>query len=320
MVKISIIVPSYNNEKYISECIESALVQTFTDFELIIVEGGSKDNSLKIIQKYAEMDSRIRIIVHPDNLGVSKARNDGILASKGEFIAILDSDDVMLKTRIEELYSEISKDPNYGLAHSDVYVTDENGAIIGKIIGREKYSKGNICGEVLKRRGCHIGYPMFRKKCLIQVGLYDENLRGGEDYDLYTRMTQYFPIAYVQKPLILYRRHGSNASSKLQLMVSHYKRYLDKTFEWDKENIYWGIKPQAYAHYFIDKMNLDFSENKKRFLVNFPERLTNFIIEDPYFFLRSIFPFFAILFLRINSIVRKKIALFCHMNYVQIGW
>jgi len=320
MVKISIIVPSYNNEKFLPECIESVLIQTFTDFELIIVEGGSKDNSLKIIQKYAEIDNRIRVIVHPNNLGVSKARNDGILASKGEFIAILDSDDVMLTTRIEELYSEISKDPNYGLAHSDVYVIDENGVINGKIIGREQYSRGHICGEVLKRRGCHIGYPIFRKKCLIQAGLYDENLRGGEDYDLYTRITQCFPVAYVQKPLILYRRHGSNASSKLQLMVGHYKKYLDKIFECDKEKIYGRIKPEAYAHYYIDKMNLDFFENKRKFIMNFPEKLMKFTIMDPVFFLRSIFPFLAILFLRIDSKARKKIASIFHKEYVQIGW
>jgi glycosyltransferase involved in cell wall biosynthesis len=320
MVKISIIIPSYNNEKFLPECIESVLVQTFTDFELIIVEGGSKDNSIKIIQKYVEMDNRIHVIIHPYNMGVSKARNDGILASKGEFIAIFDSDDVMLPTRVEELYSEISKDPNYGLAHSDVYVIDEHGAINGKIIGKEQYSKGHICGEVLKRRGCHIGYPIFRKKCLIQTGLYDENLRGGEDYDLYTRITQCFPVAYVQKPLIFYRRHGSNASSKLHLMVSHYKKYLDKTYEYDKENFYGRIKPEAYAHYYIDKMNLDFFENKRNFIVNFPEKLLNFFIKDPMFFLRSIFPFFAIFSLRIDSIARKKIASFFHREYVQIGW
>ena len=320
MVKISIVIPSYNNEKFLSECIESALVQTFTDFELIIVEGGSKDNSLNIIQKYAEMDTRIRVIVHPFNMGVSKARNDGILASKGEFIAILDSDDIMLPSRLEELYTEISKDPSYGLAHSDVCVVDENGIIIGKIIGKKHFSMGNICGEVLKRRGCHIGYPMFRKNCLIQAGLYDENLRGGEDYDLYTRITQCFPVAYVQKPLIFYRRHGTNASSKLQLMVRHYKKYLDKTFGCDKKGIYVGVKPEAYAHYYIDKMNLDFFESKKKFIFNFPKKIINFMIQDPEFFVRSIFPVLTVCLLRIDKIIRKKVASLFHLKYVQVGW
>ncbi|HPP77916.1 glycosyltransferase [Methanospirillum sp.] len=320
MVKISIIVPSYNNAKFLSECIESALTQTFDDFELIIVEGGSSDNSLEIIKEYAKKDDRIRVIIHPQNLGVSRARNDGILASSGDFIAILDSDDIMLPTRIEELYNEISKNSNYGLVHSDVYVINEIGEIQGKIIGKEHLSKGYICGEVLRRRGCHIGYPMFRKTSLLDVGLYDESLRGGEDYDLYTRITQYYPVAYVQKPLILYRRHGSNTSSKLHLMVNDYKRYLDKTFENDKGNMYTKIMHEAYVHYYLDKMNLDFLEDKKKFLLRFVQNILNFIKKQPTLFFKLLYPFCTIFSIRICSIIRKKIAFLCKVKYVQIGW
>ncbi len=127
------------------------LNQTFTDFELIIVEGGSKDNSMQIIQKYADKDPRIRVLVHTSNKGVSKARNDGIKASMGEYVAILDSDDVMLSTRIEELYFEFLKDPELGLVHSDVYVLMKR-FNKRKIIGKQKilriYSWGVCVAEV----------------------------------------------------------------------------------------------------------------------------------------------------------------------------
>jgi glycosyltransferase involved in cell wall biosynthesis len=320
MVEISIIIPSYNNEKYLSECIESVLNQTFTDFELIIVEGGSKDNSMQIIQKYADKDPRIRVLVHTSNKGVSKARNDGIKASMGEYVAILDSDDVMLSTRIEELYFEFLKDPEPGLVHSDVYVIDENGTIKGKIIGNKKYSEGFIHGEVLRRRGCHIGYPMFRKKCLFTVGLYDETLRGGEDYDLYNRITRLYPVGYVKKPLIFYRRHGTNASSKLELMVDHYKKYLDKTFNNDCESCDDTILYQAYAHYYVDKMNLEVHKKTIPFLIQFPKKIAFMFASNPIYIIRLVFPILTTLFLRSITTIQKKLALFFHKEYIQIGW
>ncbi|MDI9633133.1 MAG: glycosyltransferase [Methanolinea sp.] len=320
MVKVSVVIPSYNNARFLPECIESALNQTFSDIELIIVDDGSCDNSMDIIRKYASKDPRIRVIIHDKNYGVSKTTNDGILASLGEFITLLASDDVMLPTRIEELYNEILKNPDYGLVHSDIYVIDEKGVIQGKIIGKEKYSKGWICGEVLWRRGCHIGYPLFRKSVLFEVGLYDESLRGGEDYDLYTRITQNYPIGYVQKPLILYRRHSSNASRNLRLMVNDYKHYLDKTFKNDSCNIYWKIKPFAYSHYYVDLLYCIFMEGKKHYILKLIKKIFHFIIRNPTTIINNIIPFFTILFLRIEKIVKKKITKIVFRQYIQVGW
>ncbi|NLV27536.1 MAG: glycosyltransferase [Methanomicrobiales archaeon] len=318
--KISVIIPSYNNARFLGEAIKSIINQTYPNLEIIIVEGNSSDSSLEIVNGYAKKDSRIVVIVQDRNYGVSKARNDGILASTGKYVAILDSDDVMLPGRIDELYQEIIKNDNYGLVHSDVFVINETGRIIGKIIGKEQYSKGYIRGEVLRRRGCHIGYPMFRKKFLDKVGYYDESLRGGEDYDLYSRITYEYPVAYVRKPLILYRRHCSNASSKLNLMVSHYKKYLDKTFENDAKLAYSSIKNEAYAHYYIDKINLEFQDDKRSFLINVIPGLLHSLQKDRITVFNMIFPVLRILIYRINTIIRKKIAVYTNTIYTQVGW
>lgn len=315
MEKISIIIPSFNNAKYLPEAIESCINQTYQNIEIMIVEGGSTDNSLDIISGYAEKELRLKVLIHTDNKGVSKARNDGIIASSGEFIAILDSDDLMAPTRLEELYVEICKDSAYGLVHSDVMVINSVGMPLGQITGLERYSKGNICGEVLRRRGCHIGYPMIRRSCLEISGLYDEDLRGGEDYDLYTRLTRSYSVAYVQRPLYLYRRHGSNASAKLSLMVDHYKQYLDKTFNNDTEGVYTDIKDEAYAHYYVDLMNLEYTRNKVNFFCSFLPKGTLFCVKNRY-----CVPLIRTLGMRLRAIMEKKIARVCGREFVQVGW
>ena len=103
--KISVIVPVFNTEKYISECIDSILAQTFTDWELILVDDGSKDNSGKICDEYATKDSRVRVL-HQPNGGVTSARSNGVKNAKGEWITFVDADDTLpvdaLKMMIEK--------------------------------------------------------------------------------------------------------------------------------------------------------------------------------------------------------------------------
>ena len=109
MPKISVIVPVYKVEPYLHECVDSILAQTFTDFELILVDDGSSDNCGKICDEYAAKDSRIRVI-HQENRGVSAARNAALDAAKGEFIAFIDSDDVVNVYYLEVLLSGMDED------------------------------------------------------------------------------------------------------------------------------------------------------------------------------------------------------------------
>ena len=102
---ISVIVPVYNVEKYLADCVESILQQTFRDFELILIDDGSKDRSGEICDAFAETDDRI-VVVHQDNQGQSKTRNYGVLISKGEYIVFVDSDDLIFPHYLETLYKE----------------------------------------------------------------------------------------------------------------------------------------------------------------------------------------------------------------------
>ena len=132
MPQISVIVPVYNTEKYLHCCIDSILAQTFTDFELLLIDDGSKDNSGKICDGYAIKDSRVRVF-HKENGGVSSARNIGLDNAKGKWITFVDSDDFIDSTMLETLYFSI----------------DDNDLVLsyGKILGEieeEKYSRGLV--------------------------------------------------------------------------------------------------------------------------------------------------------------------------------
>ena len=168
MIPISIIVPVYNVEKYISRCIESILCQTFTNFELILVDDGSPDNSVSICEKYMEKDARVSLI-HKENGGLSSARNAGIDSAKGEYLLFVDGDDVIHPKTLEILYSNL-KDSNAQISignfcrfHNDSELSfqtgDENAQssnsgiqVLEKLYDRNDASRyASACGKLIKR-------------------------------------------------------------------------------------------------------------------------------------------------------------------------
>lgn len=133
---ISVIVPVYNTAKYLGKCIESILAQTFTDFELILIDDGSKDGSGKICDKYSKIDHRVRVI-HKNNGGVSSARNAGLEIARGKWITFIDSDDFINPTFLEGLYKPIYADPKIEFVHGGICNWKNN-----KVIGyNQKYDE-----------------------------------------------------------------------------------------------------------------------------------------------------------------------------------
>jgi glycosyltransferase involved in cell wall biosynthesis len=320
MPEISVIIPLYNNAKYIGKAIESVLNQTFTDFEIIVVDDCSTDNSRDVIESYIKKDARVRAIYHERNKGVSAARNTGIHAATGAFIASLDSDDLFLPARLKALYAEIIKNPSIVLVHSDIYVVDEHETIIGVIKGDPRYSIGSIPGEVLRRRGSHLDKPLMRTSCLHASGLYDETLRGTEDYDLYHRLTHQYPVGYVKEPLYMYRLHETNATRKYRSFLKEYKAYLDKTFQEDTNGIYTSLKSEAYSHYFVDLCFVWYNElSWKTFFEILKEGIEVFREYYKYIPTAAV-PFMRVLYRRLTKKIHKMIAIKAKKPFTQIGW
>ena len=145
---ISVIVPMYNTEKYVGECIESLTKQSYENIEIIIVNDCSTDNSLGICKDYANLDNRIQIINTPDRKGLSEAKNIGLEHAKGEYIAFVDSDDYITKDYLESLYIAI-QDFNVDIAQCDFYKMDDNDEIIGSY---KEYKDGLLHAHIYSGR------------------------------------------------------------------------------------------------------------------------------------------------------------------------
>ena len=204
---VSIITPSYNSEKYIFQTIESVLNQTYENWEMIIVDDASIDNSINIIESYTKKDNRIKLIKLKKNNGPAIARNVGIKNAKGRYIAFLDSDDLWLPTKLEKQINFMKKN-DVGLCYSSYYLIDEKSNNIGKFnIPKEKVTYF----ELLKT--CIIG-NLTAIYDIEKVGkVFMENV-GHEDYTLWLKILKKIHCAYgIKEPLAQYRIYYNSISS-----------------------------------------------------------------------------------------------------------
>ena len=220
MPKVSVITPTYNQAQYITESIQSALDQTFQDFELIVVDDGSTDNTRAVVDSY--QDPRIRYI-YQENRGVSAAINTGIKSSTGEYIVLLASDDMWLPRNLELQVKLLDSRPDIALALSDMYVfNSDTGANLGRMWQdvpdhylRELHDGTRAPLNEFLSWGITlfaIVTTVMRRKVFDEVGYFDESLPCCEDYDMFVRMLQRFSIGIINEPLVRYRVHQASLS------------------------------------------------------------------------------------------------------------
>ena len=202
--KISVIMSVYNGEKYLREAMESILNQTSTDFEFIIVNDGSTDNSLEIIRSYG--DERIKIINNEENIGLTKSLNKALKVARGEYIARQDADDVSLQNRFEEQVSYLENHPETALLGTNNYFIDENGKIVGKRIVLAKPSMKDL----FKENYFNHGSVMVKKEVINQLGGYNELIRDSQDYELWLRIAKYYDVRNLTQILYKFRSHDAN--------------------------------------------------------------------------------------------------------------
>ena len=206
--KVSVIIPVYNGEKYIAQAIESALSQAYNNIEIIVINDGSTDNSYDKIMPYLPSVKYI----YQENKGVAAARNSGIKNSTGELIGFLDADDLWLPEKLEFQVNYLLKHQDIALVHSNQKSIYEDGV---QTIAEPPPTKamGMCFKELFLRNQISGGSVLLRKKCLDQIGLFDERMFFGEDYELWLRMSRFFLIGYIDRVLYLYRQHSSNMST-----------------------------------------------------------------------------------------------------------
>ncbi len=209
---LSIVIPAYNVAPYVRQAVESALDQTFTDIEVIVVDDGSTDGTdavLTDIEK-ARADPRLRIVRQP-NAGLSGARNTGVAASRGKLIGFLDGDDAWLPEKAARHVAAMRADPGIGLSFSHSAYMTEAGKRTGQMLLAEKSSPG--LHDMIRRNQVGNGSSaVVRRACLVAAGPFNTDLRACEDYEMWCRMLDKTccRAELVPEPLTLYRmRHAS---------------------------------------------------------------------------------------------------------------
>ncbi|NVO98936.1 glycosyltransferase [Photobacterium damselae subsp. damselae] len=208
---ISVILPVYNAELYLNKTIDSILNQTISDFELICIDDGSTDSSLKILYGYANVDNRIRIISR-DNRGLIYTLNEGIRESKYNIIARIDADDVCEPKRFEIQLSYLNSNPDVAVVGTSYNYIDENGNLIGKRILSDKY----IINDAIKVFGSPFCHPsvMINKKLVGEDLYYDKDYIHAEDYELWLRLSKKYKLINLKDILLNYRILSSSISRK----------------------------------------------------------------------------------------------------------
>jgi glycosyltransferase involved in cell wall biosynthesis len=226
-MKVSIVIPVYNSMLYFPETLESALQQTFDDFEVIIVNDGSTDEIETWVKE--QTDPRLTLISQ-DNQGASKARNTGILHSTGDYIAFLDADDLWAPTKLAAQVEFLDNHPQVGLVYTWVLSIDASGNSRGRIF--KNSAEGKIWDTLILHNVLECGStPLVRRECFDQVGMFDESLTNIEDRDMWLRIAKDYDFAVVKEPLVYYRLHPNSKGKNWPRVERNASILLEKAFQ-----------------------------------------------------------------------------------------
>jgi glycosyltransferase involved in cell wall biosynthesis len=226
MPKISVVIPVYNGEKTIEETIASVLAQTFTDFELIVVNDGSQDKTQEIVQQFT--DPRIKLHSYK-NGGLATSRNRGIEKSQGEYISFLDADDLWTTDKLASQYQALQTHPQAAVAYSGTDWIDEFGNFLKN--SSPPSISGDIYGVLLLSNIVGSGSnALIKKEALLITGNFDESLKASEDWDFLIRLAAKYEFIRVDAPQILYRQSPDSMSSKLNYQEQETVKVIRKAF------------------------------------------------------------------------------------------
>jgi glycosyltransferase involved in cell wall biosynthesis len=243
MPKVSVIIPAYNAMVYLPETLESVLRQTFTDFEVLIINDGSSDN---IVEWYSSVkDPRVRLISQ-QNQGVSVARNTGISQAQGEYIAFLDADDLWEPTKVEKQVTRLDNELAVGLVYAWTALIDPAGKLTGTVFCHK--AEGNVWETILVHDiVCNGSCAMVRRSCFEKAGVFDPNLSSAADFDMWTRIAAHYPFAVVKECLVHYRKAPDTMSKNRQKMIQDFRITLEKRYQSVPLELLY-LRNRAYGH------------------------------------------------------------------------
>ena len=244
MATVDIIIPAFNAARFLPFSLESVVSQTFDDWRILLVDDGSTDNTAEAVAPFLDrLGSKIRYIKQ-ENRGLPAARNTAIRASTAEFLALLDADDVWLPCRLSESLKILRERPQVGLVYGLITGIDQENRPGITWGGNLRDGDGHIATQIYMRK---VDLPCptitFRRKCLDEVGFFDETMRATEDRDLWLRIALRYEVGFVPKVLAYYRLSPNSMSTDPQRMLQAQLKFIRKHY--GSEGC--GLRPRQIA-------------------------------------------------------------------------
>ncbi|MBK8783850.1 MAG: glycosyltransferase [Anaerolineales bacterium] len=285
MPTVSVIIPSYNHEKYIGECIQSVLNQTYQDFEIVITDDGSQDKTVANIRQFN--DPRIKLLIHNKNKGTSVASNTCINSSSGKFVALLGSDDAWMPEKLEKQVEFLEQNLNVGVVFSREITINENSnrvyqTVYSKVfdLALQNRSKADWARFFFFFGNCLCApSSLIRRDVFDEIGLFDERLAGLQDFDLWVKICLKHDVHLMEDRLTLYRVHDnySNLSADTSenniRNIFEYKQILNNYLQIKDVDFFKKVFPESGKYgevkplmipYFLGRIALDTTRNFQR--------------------------------------------------------
>jgi glycosyltransferase involved in cell wall biosynthesis len=224
---VSVVMPTYNRARLLSRAVNSVLDQTYPNFELIVVDDCSTDGTEGVMQGF--QDDRIRYIRHEKNQGAPIARNTGIRAAKGKYIAFQDSDDVWLSTKLEKQVNAFNSAPSdLGVIYTSFWlISDYEKTLIPS--SYLKQTEGKIHDVLLKMNFVSLSSAVVKRECFEKVGMF-ENIPRFQDWELWLRISQYYYFKHLREPLVKVYRQSDSISRNTDVLITARKYILSKYY------------------------------------------------------------------------------------------
>ncbi len=272
MPLVSIVMSVFNEDKHLRHSLYSILNQSFRDFEFLIVNDCSTDNSMTIINESAKHDARIKIIHNAERLGLTKSLNLAITMSRGKYIARMDADDIALPKRFEHQVHFLEHNEDIGVVGTSFYEIDENGRILGVVYMPQDDSA--IRRNIFRFNPFFHSSVMIRRLALFDVGLYNEDFRYAQDYELWFRILEHYRGANLGAVLMQRRKHRrtltfSNINAQYRFSFMACKRgtaYIKPNFI-SRTYIYRYRIISVIPHHIVHIVNKIRPHNLKRLIV-----------------------------------------------------
>lgn len=231
MATVDVVIPAFNAARFLPSALESVAAQSFCDWQIVLVDDGSTDDTRDVIAPFLERFGTKLTYIRQENRGLPAARNKAIQSSHSEFLALLDADDVWLPNRLSESVRVLQKRPNAGLAYGLITYIDAEGQPLRTFEGNLRHAEGKIAPYIYMRK-VELPCPTitFRRKCIDVVGLFDETMRSTEDRDLWLRIALQYEVAYIPSVLAHYRLSANSMSTNTQRMFEAQLQFIRKHY------------------------------------------------------------------------------------------